>query len=102
MFPSLTCAKTVPRCSFHSHIFFLYLHAWKYILFFQLGVFKLNANKCYPGKGLGASNAHAAKEHKDPDEAPVASDSGNSNVGVDASANQPGEEGIGGPNYSTR
>ncbi|KAF3005139.1 hypothetical protein E8E13_010398 [Curvularia kusanoi] len=53
-------------------------------------------------KGLGASNAPAAKEQGKPGEAPVASDSGNSNVGVDPSANNPGEAGIGGPNYGTR
>jgi hypothetical protein len=53
-------------------------------------------------KGLGASNAPAAKELRKPGEAPVASDSGNSNVGVDPSANKPGEAGIGGPNYGTR
>ncbi|KAI4955396.1 hypothetical protein J4E91_001256 [Alternaria rosae] len=52
-------------------------------------------------KGLGASNAPAAKEGHTPGEAPVASDSGNSNVGVDPSANKPGEKGIGGPNYGT-
>ncbi|OAK99908.1 hypothetical protein IQ06DRAFT_222794 [Phaeosphaeriaceae sp. SRC1lsM3a] len=50
-------------------------------------------------KGLGAPNAPAAKTHSAPGEAPVASDSGNSNVGVDASANQRGEKGIGGVNY---
>lgn len=55
-----------------------------------------------PAKGLGASNAPAAKEQQKPGEAPVASDSGNSNVGVDPSANKPGEAGIGGPNYGTR
>ena len=32
----------------------------------------------------------------------VASDSGNSNVGVNASANKPGEAGIRGPNYGSR
>jgi hypothetical protein len=53
------------------------------------------------GKGLGASNAPAAKQGNAPGEAPVASDSGNSNVGVDPSANKPGEKGIGGPNYGT-
>lgn len=53
-------------------------------------------------KGLGASNAPAAKDLGKPGEAPVASDSGNSNVGVDPSANKPGEAGIGGPNYGTR
>ncbi|CAN9138144.1 unnamed protein product [Alternaria alternata] len=52
-------------------------------------------------KGLGASNAPAAKEGNAPGEAPVASDSGNSNVGVDPSANKPGKKGIGGPNYGT-
>jgi hypothetical protein len=53
-------------------------------------------------KGLGADNAPAAKQQSAPGEAPVASDSGNSNVGVDPSANQRGEKGIGGPNYGTR
>ncbi|KAJ4345003.1 hypothetical protein N0V95_006040 [Ascochyta clinopodiicola] len=53
-------------------------------------------------KGLGAPNAPAAKEQQKPGEAPVASDSGNSNVGVDPSANKPGEAGIGGPNYGSR
>jgi hypothetical protein len=51
------------------------------------------------GKGLGASNAPAAKEQNAPGEAPVASDSGNSNVGVDSNANKPGEKGIGGPTF---
>jgi hypothetical protein len=44
--------------------------------------------------GLGASNAPAAKEQSAPGERLVASDSGNSNVGV--------EQGIGGPNYGSR
>jgi hypothetical protein len=52
--------------------------------------------------GLGASNAPAAKEQSAPGERLVASDSGNSNVGVDPSANQRGEQGIGGPNYGSR
>jgi len=52
-------------------------------------------------KGLGAANAPAAKEQQNPGEAPVASDSGNSNVGVDPSANNKGEKGIGGPNYGS-
>jgi hypothetical protein len=55
-----------------------------------------------PAKGLGAPNAPAAKEHAKPGEAPVASDSGNSNVGVDPSANNRGEAGIGGPNYGSK
>ncbi|KAF2851269.1 hypothetical protein T440DRAFT_71963 [Plenodomus tracheiphilus IPT5] len=53
-------------------------------------------------KGVGAANAPGATEQKKAGEAPVASDSGNSNVGVDPSANNPGEKGIGGPNYGTR
>jgi hypothetical protein len=39
------------------------------------------------GKGLGALNAPAAKEQPKAGEAPAASDSGNSNVSVDSSAN---------------
>jgi hypothetical protein len=54
-----------------------------------------------PAKGLGAANAPAHKEHPAPGSAPVASDSENSNVGVDSSANNPGEKGIGGPNYGS-
>jgi hypothetical protein len=53
-----------------------------------------------PAKGLGASTAPAAKQQSAPGEAPVASDSGNTNVGVDASANNRGEKGIGGPTVS--
>jgi hypothetical protein len=52
-----------------------------------------------PAKGLGAPTAPDAKKQSAPGEAPVASDSGNSNVGVDPSANNRGEKGIGGPNY---
>lgn len=48
-------------------------------------------------KGLGADNAPAHKESGAPGEAPVASDSGLSNVGVDPSANNPGEKGDLGP-----
>ncbi|PSN62462.1 hypothetical protein BS50DRAFT_638098 [Corynespora cassiicola Philippines] len=55
----------------------------------------------YP-HGFGAANAPAAKEQPAPGERPVASDSGNSNVGVDPSANNPGEKGIGGPNFGSR
>ncbi|KAF2252618.1 hypothetical protein BU26DRAFT_562346 [Trematosphaeria pertusa] len=52
--------------------------------------------------GLGAPNAPAHKEQPAPGERPVASDSGNANVGVDAGANQRGEKRIGGPNYGSR
>ena len=54
------------------------------------------------GKGLGAANAPAAKEAGKPGEAPVASDSGSTNVGVDAKANNPGEKGIGGVNVDKK
>lgn len=53
-------------------------------------------------KGLGASNAPAAKEHEAPGEAPVASDSAVSNVGVQREANNPGEKGIGGPDLDLK
>jgi hypothetical protein len=62
----------------------------------------------FTAKGIGASNAPATKEQSKRGEAPAASDSGSSNdsgslnVGVDASANERGEAGIGGPNYGTR
>lgn len=47
--------------------------------------------------GLGPND-----EPQKPGEAPVASDSGRSNVGIDNSAtNQPGEKGIGGPEVSS-
>lgn len=44
----------------------------------------------------------AAKQHPKPGEAPVTSDSGNSNVGVSSSANNPGKKGIGGVIYGSR
>lgn len=44
-------------------------------------------------QGLGADNAPGHTEGHAPGEAPVASDSFNSNVGVDAGSNQPGEKG---------
>ncbi|KAF1920374.1 hypothetical protein BDU57DRAFT_439686, partial [Ampelomyces quisqualis] len=53
-------------------------------------------------KGLSAPNAPAAKEQRKSGEAPVASDSSNSTVCVDPSANNPGEKGSAGPNYGTR
>ncbi|KAK6437755.1 hypothetical protein LTR95_006045 [Oleoguttula sp. CCFEE 5521] len=46
--------------------------------------------------GSGASNAAGHTEEKAPGEAPVASDSGSTNVGVRAGQNQPGEKGISG------
>ncbi|KAI0025307.1 hypothetical protein F4780DRAFT_775290 [Xylariomycetidae sp. FL0641] len=48
-------------------------------------------------QGLGADNAPAHKEGHAPGEAPVASDSGVTNVGIEGgSTNIPGEKGIGG------
>lgn len=47
--------------------------------------------------GEGADNATGHTGGKKPGEAPVASDSGNSNVGVERGTNQRGEKGIGGP-----
>lgn len=47
--------------------------------------------------GLGAENAAGHTEGKAPGEAPVASDSGISNVGVEQGTNQPGEKGDLGP-----
>ncbi|KAK5117580.1 hypothetical protein LTR62_005002 [Meristemomyces frigidus] len=46
--------------------------------------------------GSGASNApgHTEGTEKNPGSAPVASDSGSTNVGVRAGTNQPGEKGI--------
>ncbi|KAL8734103.1 MAG: hypothetical protein Q9181_003312 [Wetmoreana brouardii] len=46
--------------------------------------------------GEGATNAPGHTENKKPGEAPVASDSGSTNVGVRSGTNQPGQEGIGG------
>ncbi|KAF2093738.1 hypothetical protein NA57DRAFT_81240 [Rhizodiscina lignyota] len=51
------------------------------------------AKKDAQAHGLGADNAPAHKEGHAPGEAPVASDSYNSNVGVDTRTNQPGERG---------
>ncbi|KAI2463837.1 hypothetical protein F4781DRAFT_437004 [Annulohypoxylon bovei var. microspora] len=49
-------------------------------------------------KGLGAPNAPAHKEPHVPGEAPVASDSGITDVGIEGgSTNVPGEKGITGP-----
>ncbi|KAI1305502.1 hypothetical protein F5Y03DRAFT_395035 [Xylaria venustula] len=48
-------------------------------------------------QGLGAPNAPAHKEGHRPGEAPVASDSGLTTVGIEGgSTNVPGEKGIGG------
>ncbi|TKA22293.1 hypothetical protein B0A50_08018 [Salinomyces thailandicus] len=49
-------------------------------------------------QGLGAENAPARKEGTDkhPGEAPVASDSGSTNTGIEPGTNQPGEKGISG------
>ncbi|OQO08879.1 hypothetical protein B0A48_05769 [Cryoendolithus antarcticus] len=49
-----------------------------------------------PEHGSGSSNAAGHTEEKAPGEAPVASDSGSTNVGVRAGQNQPGEKGISG------
>ncbi|KAI1135816.1 hypothetical protein F5Y05DRAFT_393367 [Hypoxylon sp. FL0543] len=49
-------------------------------------------------QGLGAPNAPAHKEGHAPGEAPVASDSGVTDVGIEGgSTNIPGEKGISGP-----
>jgi len=45
-------------------------------------------------QGLGAANAPGHTEGKAPGEAPVASDSATSNVGIDNGSNQPGEKGL--------
>jgi len=47
-------------------------------------------------QGLGADNAPGHTEGKAPGEAPVASDSGSTNVGVRGGQNLPGEKGISG------
>ncbi|KAJ9622664.1 hypothetical protein H2203_006314 [Taxawa tesnikishii (nom. ined.)] len=47
-------------------------------------------------KGLGADNAPGHSEGSAPGEAPVASDSGSTNVGVRGDQNNPGEKGISG------
>ncbi|CAF9902814.1 MAG: hypothetical protein ALECFALPRED_000032 [Alectoria fallacina] len=47
--------------------------------------------------GEGASNAGGHTEGKAPGEAPVASDSGISDVGIEKGTNQPGEKGDLGP-----
>lgn len=44
--------------------------------------------------GAGATNAPGHTEEKRPGEAPVASDSGATNTGIDPAANNPGEKGI--------
>ncbi|KAL8699117.1 MAG: hypothetical protein Q9201_006187 [Fulgogasparrea decipioides] len=44
--------------------------------------------------GEGATNAPGYTEGKKPGEAPVASDSGSTNVGVESGTNQSGEEAI--------
>ncbi|KAH0033644.1 hypothetical protein KCU78_g2430, partial [Aureobasidium melanogenum] len=51
--------------------------------------------------GDGAPNATGHTESKAPGEAPVASDSGVTNVGIDNGSNQPGEKGIKGVPVST-
>ncbi|GAB7355816.1 hypothetical protein MBLNU459_g6488t1 [Dothideomycetes sp. NU459] len=45
-------------------------------------------------QGLGADNAPGHTEGKAPGEAPVASDSGVTDVGIDNGSNQPGEKGV--------
>jgi len=52
--------------------------------------------------GLGAPNAPGHTEGSAPGEKPVASDSGNTRVGVESGTNQPGEKGIGGPAVSSK
>lgn len=53
-------------------------------------------------RGEGAENAPGHTEGKAPGEAPVASDSGNSIVGIEPGTNQPGEKGIEGPTYGEK
>lgn len=48
----------------------------------------------FPAHGTGAPNAAGHTELKAPGEAPVASDSGSTNVGIDNGSNAPGEKGI--------
>jgi len=44
--------------------------------------------------GLGAENAPGHTQGTAPGEKPVASDSGSTNVGIEAGTNQPGEKGL--------
>ena len=60
-----------------------------------------NTNKMHTAHGEGAPNAPGHTEGKAPGQAPVASDSGVTNVGIDNGSNQPGEKGIGGVPVST-
>jgi hypothetical protein len=53
-------------------------------------------------QGLGADNAAGHTEGHRPGEAPVASDSGSTNVGQDPSRNNPGTEGIKGEPVSSK
>lgn len=57
-----------------------------------------------PEEGLGAENAPGRHEglDKTPGKAPVASDSGSTNVGIEAGTNQPGETGISGEPVSSQ
>ncbi|MCJ1275383.1 hypothetical protein MMC21_003186 [Puttea exsequens] len=52
--------------------------------------------------GEGASNAPGYTEGKAPGEAPVASDSGFSDVGIQKGTNQPGEKGDLGPKMAEK
>lgn len=56
--------------------------------------YKANTNQFPPAHGAGADNAAGHTELGRPGEAPVASDSGSTTVGVDNGSNQPGEKGI--------
>ncbi|KAI4828078.1 hypothetical protein E4T44_09876 [Aureobasidium sp. EXF-8845] len=60
------------------------------------GISEKEAKKQAQIHGNGAPNAPGHTEPKAPGEAPVASDSGVTNVGIDNGSNQPGEKGIGG------
>ena len=55
----------------------------------------------YSGKGLGAANAPGHTEGNAPGEAPVASDSGATNTGIDPGTNQRGEKGFQGKPVSS-
>ncbi|KAI5195674.1 hypothetical protein E4T39_08138 [Aureobasidium subglaciale] len=65
------------------------------------GMSEKEAKKQAQTHGTGAPNAPGHTELKAPGEAPVASDSGVTNVGIDNGSNQPGEKGIKGVPVST-
>lgn len=70
-------------------IFFFFFFFFLHLLFVAVANFS-------SAHGTGAPNAAGHTELKRPGEAPVASDSGSTNVGIDNGTNQPGEKGISG------